>query len=460
MNREDFHLAKNEKLNIVYKRSTSDIMVVNDITFHILDLWKNGVVLEEIMNKYEPYKDSIYTFMQSLEASQSVCEETVLKQPMDVTRRIHRITLHVSNDCNLRCKYCYAGGGSYNRPRNIMSLQTAKAFVDFCEKTFDHIDIIVFFGGEPMLNMGVMEFICNQFKRDYNEGRSLFLPSFGIITNGTILTPRIFRFIKENISIITVSIDGLQEMNDVNRVYRNGKGSYAKIAEFIHAIHEIKHVKMQFEATFTQSHADRKYRIKDISYDLENEFGIRGFVMSEDGLEPGFLINYLKTIEYDTLIETDFDDLPVEFWLVLRAIVHKESFQFCPIIKDIFAVNSEGLIFPCHMLTGAEISSLGSIDGVNVFNEPLWYTSFNSKLHGKENEKCKSCWAEKLCGGCTFKKFYSNEKEDFVGEPQEKVCELTKQYLEQILLVIAIIRKESTLWSALVKKEKEHRYFC
>lgn len=48
----------------------------------------------------------------------------------------------------------------------------------------------------------------------------------------------------------------------------------------------------------------------------------------------------------------------------------------------------------------------------------------------------------------------------FVGEPQEKVCELTKQYLEQILLVIAIIRKESTLWSALVKKEKEHRYFC
>lgn len=91
-------------------------------------------------------------------------------------------------------------------------------------------------------------------------------------TNGTLLTPRIFRFIEKNISILTVSIDGLEKINDVNRVYRDGKGCYAKTAEFIHAIHQLEHVKMQFEATFTQSHVDQGYRMKDISYDLEKEF--------------------------------------------------------------------------------------------------------------------------------------------------------------------------------------------
>lgn len=460
MHIEDFHLIRNDKINIVYRSSTSDVMVVNDITFDVLDWWKKGISLEEIVNKYESYKDGISAFIQSLEEPWLDREENVLNSPTVDRRRVHRITLHVSNDCNLRCKYCYAGGGNYNRSRTVMTLQTAKAFVDFCEKTFDHIDIIVFFGGEPMMNVDVMEFICNQFKKDYDEGRSLFIPSFGIITNGTLLTPRIFRFIEKNISILTVSIDGLEKINDVNRVYRDGKGCYAKTAEFIHAIHPLEHVKMQFEATFTQSHVDQGYRMKDISYDLKKEFGIRGFVMSEEGLEPDFLPKYLKTINYSSLIETDFDDLPIEFWLVLRAIVYKESFEFCPIVKDIFAVSSEGLIYPCHMLTGTGGSSLGRIDGINIFNDPSWYTSINSKIHQKENGKCKKCWVRKLCGGCTFKKFYCKEKESFTEEPNEKACELTKQYLEQILLVIAIIRKESTLWPALVRKEEEHRYFC
>ena len=41
-------------------------------------------------------------------------------------RVIDRITIHVSNDCNLRCKYCYASGGSYGKARSIMSTETAK----------------------------------------------------------------------------------------------------------------------------------------------------------------------------------------------------------------------------------------------------------------------------------------------------------------------------------------------
>ena len=45
---------------------------------------------------------------------------------------IRRITLHISNDCNLRCKYCFGGGGSYNQERNLMTEQTAIEFVDFC----------------------------------------------------------------------------------------------------------------------------------------------------------------------------------------------------------------------------------------------------------------------------------------------------------------------------------------
>ena len=84
---------------------------------------------------------------------------------------IKRITLHISNDCNLRCKYCFGGGGSYNQERNLMTEQTAIEFVDFCVEQFERVEKIVFFGGEPMLNLKGMEIVCNRFKYYKEEGK-------------------------------------------------------------------------------------------------------------------------------------------------------------------------------------------------------------------------------------------------------------------------------------------------
>lgn len=156
---------------------------------------------------------------------------------------IKRITLHISNDCNLRCKYCFGGGGSYNQERNLMTEQTAIEFVDFCVEQFERVEKIVFFGGEPMLNLKGMEIVCNRFKYYKEEGKIDILPNFVIITNGTILTDRMLAFIKRNISAMTISIDGPKEINDIQRIYKNGKGSYERIAHFIHTIQEKTNVK-------------------------------------------------------------------------------------------------------------------------------------------------------------------------------------------------------------------------
>ena len=37
---------------------------------------------------------------------------------------LNRLTLNMSNMCNLNCKYCYANGGNYNRPNKIMSRES------------------------------------------------------------------------------------------------------------------------------------------------------------------------------------------------------------------------------------------------------------------------------------------------------------------------------------------------
>ena len=249
------HLIKGMDMNIVYNSSTIDLVVVNNRTCDVLDLLKKGIGIQEVETMLKISQDKILEIINSLTKISDNNDKKQCLSPQ--SRVVERITLHVSNDCNLRCKYCYAGGGNYKQKRGIMSLQTAKQFVDFCFQNFDAIGTIVFFGGEPLLNMEVMEYVCDAFRRNYEERRIAFMPEFGIITNGTILTDRVFNFIKNNLAFVTVSIDGLKEFNDANRVFINGKGSYKKISKFIHELTEKTKVKIRYEATYTQYHIDR-----------------------------------------------------------------------------------------------------------------------------------------------------------------------------------------------------------
>lgn len=44
------------------------------------------------------------------------------------------VKIHVSNDCNLRCKYCYAKGGNYGKDSSLMAMETAKKIVQCLKK--------------------------------------------------------------------------------------------------------------------------------------------------------------------------------------------------------------------------------------------------------------------------------------------------------------------------------------
>ena len=69
--------------------------------------------------------------------------ESVVDLPT-VQSDMHRITVCVANDCNLRCKYCYAQGGNYGSSRKLMDESTAREFVDFCIRNFGKVERVLF----------------------------------------------------------------------------------------------------------------------------------------------------------------------------------------------------------------------------------------------------------------------------------------------------------------------------
>lgn len=450
MKLNNLHLIEGYGINAIYNSINMDLSIINSSTFQCLKDLQSGLSYNELAinkNFSQEQKDNLRSFVDELMQEPSVCEEKSRIKKKNVSR----ITLHISNDCNLRCKYCYAEGGSYKQKRVLMSQQTAHDFVNFCSNNFERIGYVVFFGGEPTLNIPIMEYICHLFKQKHENKECAFLPKFGMITNGTILNEKLVRLIKEYFSFITVSIDGLQEANDVNRIFSSGKGSYEKIHKFIHTIKEETNVRIRYEATYTQSHIDMNYTRDDIRKDLMNEFNIGGDVVDELSIQDNKREAYWSNFDYSTWQRKEILDFPEGFWGVLQAIKQKRTKTMCGIVKETFAISTNGDIYPCHINNGEKNSFLGNINGSNIFNESEYKANIPA-INLKENDICINCWARRICGGCARMWFYDFNKKKYRATPNKELCIANKKHLEKILLLIALCRKDSIIWNRLLNK--------
>jgi uncharacterized protein len=180
---EDIHLIKRD-INALFHCPTLTLIEVNELVYNILARIKNNENIDEIANENKIQTSDIETLINNLSKSLMNIQNKQINNFEEVkSREIGRITLHISNICNLRCKYCYANGGNYNQQEGLMNIETASKFIDFCTSHFDNIGNIIFFGGEPLLNPEIIEYVCKSFKELHKNKTNDYIPNFGIITN-------------------------------------------------------------------------------------------------------------------------------------------------------------------------------------------------------------------------------------------------------------------------------------
>lgn len=115
------------------------------------------------------------------------------------------ITFWVTEDCNLRCKYCYV-----NKNAKYLQLDDIdKAFELIKQKISDDDEKIInvnFHGGEPTLNFRVIYKVVNCFsvlKEKYDISLNYY-----ITTNGTAISNDAIHFLIKNNFNISISVDG------------------------------------------------------------------------------------------------------------------------------------------------------------------------------------------------------------------------------------------------------------
>lgn len=150
------------------------------------------------------------------------------------------ITFIVTKDCQLGCKYCYLIG---KNSKERMSFEVAKKAIDYIlssdEYTREEGVNWEFIGGEPCLEIDLMDRICDYIKIKMYELDHHWLNDYmvGFTTNGlNYSSEKVQKFISKNREhlSITITIDGTEKKHDLNRVYKGSeKGSYKDVIQNI-----------------------------------------------------------------------------------------------------------------------------------------------------------------------------------------------------------------------------------
>lgn len=147
------------------------------------------------------------------------------------------ITFIVTKDCQLACKYCYLVG---KNEKERMEWSTAQQAIDYIlnsEISTEYPSVIFdFIGGEPFLEIDLIDKICDYIKTELFRLNHNWFNSyrFSFSTNGINYdSPHVQRFIRKNYSHLSIgiTIDGTKEKHDLNRIWKGNeeKGSYEDV---------------------------------------------------------------------------------------------------------------------------------------------------------------------------------------------------------------------------------------
>lgn len=154
------------------------------------------------------------------------------------------ITFIVTKDCQLACKYCYLVG---KNEKERMSFEIAKKAIDYIlanEKNdlFATQSVIFdFIGGEPFLEIDLVDKICDYIKSELFRLNHHWFNSyrFSFSTNGINYdSEKVQNYIAKNLDHLSIgiTIDGTKNKHDLNRIWKgNGpeKGSYDDVVRNI-----------------------------------------------------------------------------------------------------------------------------------------------------------------------------------------------------------------------------------
>lgn len=356
---------------------------------------------------------------------------------------VKTLFLLLTDNCNFSCGYCFVRNFMKKGYKfSSMTFETVKKAIDIffntIKKNESHEILLNFpysiflFGGEPLLNRKVFKDVL-----EYVDQKKHEIPGkieIHLVTNGSLITPKIVNLIKKHEVLVAVSLDGKEKIHDIYRKDKKGKGTFHQT---IKGIKMLRDANIEIGISCTVWHHNVEKMIEFSSW-LKENFGIYSIGFNDLIDTKGYEADLAFVKLYSQKIVKHFK------WAKTEGITNDVFLKrFYPFLKKRvmpyhcaahgrqMVISPSGKIGLCHEGTGENKFFFGHVNQKNFdyWNNPVvkeWQK--RSPLNIK---KCEDCTALGLCGGgCSYTSYF---KFGSIWEIDERFCFFAKTMVQAII---------------------------
>ena len=424
-----------------------------------------------LKGKTVSFQDSIFT----IEASKSI----FLGEKTIDDRTVRVVTFQLTERCNLACTYCYQVAKT---PR-VLEFETAKRFIDLLiEESYKEDSmvsiyntngiILEFIGGEPLLEVELMDKITDYFRKVLIEKKHDWLLNFRIsmISNGVLyFNPDFQKYLQKNKSIMSfsISLDGCKELHDKCRLFHNGEGSYDIVEKA--CLHHLKHYDNDMTTKMTFAPENIEYAYEAILNLIK--LGYKTIYCNpvyENVWKPEHTKVYYEQLKKiaDYLIDNKlYEDIEISAFdnnHFNKIDLSTDDKNYCGSTGSMISLDCDGYIYPCIRFMKSSLGdkvepfTIGHIDtGIGKLPNHKKHINIldTITLTSQSTDECINCNISGGCGWCTA---YNYQETGSANKRVVSICGLHKaRALANVYYWNSIYKKEgvSDVFKINIKEE-------
>ncbi|GMQ56817.1 radical SAM protein [Vallitalea sediminicola] len=455
------YLFESDKHNFILDLHTNRIFYLENTECELIKKYLDGDKLENLSNMY-PQEISEFRELQNEGLFCNIAPrglEFGMKWENIFDKILHereRTVIEITQQCNLRCKYCTFGGGFIDHRHHTSKVIDDETLTQTVESAFSHSDrldeiSIGFYGGEPLCAFDKIKKAVTLANRK-NSTKKI---RFSLTTNATLMNKEKADFFKKYGFSIIVSLDGPKYIHDHYRVYPDGRGSYSDTINGLKILLDTYPPNMQHKISINMVVPSFDW-IQYLEQLWEDEPWIPSSIRARVSLMNISDILYIEKPKHNTNNLSFRDDwmLSVKDEKIQESILAKDIFDkplaklhkrnifsgyrntffpngcCIPGVRKIF-VGVDGVYRICERVHG--VPSIGSIKtGVDLLQIKRIVDEYCSLSFSD----CKNCFAIANCNLCYQHAYESNK---FSIDKKREFCKNKRESLRKLLKTYAMI---------------------
>lgn len=424
-------MFKKSLYNMLIEQSDGETLIFNTYSTALAVLNSNqkniynNIQLKETNEQNEDInflKENGFIVMSDIDEFKRLCVE---ERANRFDKSVLNLTIAPTMSCNMACSYCYE-----EKYAKFMDDDIINKLIDFVNKKISQTQLkqinIIWYGGEPLLSMDVLNKISCKIISLCNENNIQY--SSSIVTNGVLLDIDTAKILKEqcNVTNAQITIDGLRDLHNKRRRLKNNKDSFDIILKNIDDIKDI--INVTIRVNIDKKNVMEINKLVDYLIDykkLGNKVKINFYpivVKNTDfcSVEKKDCLNPKEFGKEETnLINKLYDKGAINSIYKLEPMY---SHVFCTAVcNNSFVIDPEGFLYPCWDFIGVKEKSIGNISNekISISNEYCKWLLLDIP------QQCSKCKLVPMCkGGCPSARLYDNKPhcDPRIMSLEQKLC--------------------------------------